>query len=427
MKEEFLYYVWKYHLYDTSFLQTIQGDIVQVVEKGRRNSSSGPDFLEAQIRINTLVWVGNVEIHVKSSDWDKHNHQYDKAYNNVVLHVVFEYDKKVYNEEGKPVPTIELKGRVECHIWNNYQKFIRSCYNFIPCEKSIVQFNDELIKSHLKTRLLIERFENKTQFIQKQLAQTQNNWEEVLFVSLARYFGTRANCEAMELLVRSFDFKVLKKCQQKKIQLEALLFGQAGFLNRKLNDVYFKQLRLEYQFLQSKYELEPCEVSIFKFYGVRPSNYITIRIAQLAALYYEYQNLFFFLMKIKTVKNIYSLFDVEISDYWKNHYRFGKKSAQYSERYLSKSFIDLIIINAVLPMQYCYEKQRGKNNMALIEKILYEIKPEKNVIIQNFKELNLQSKNAWDSQALIQLKTMYCNQKKCLNCEIGNKLLRKRS
>lgn len=230
----------------------------------------------------------------------------------------------------------------------------------------------------------------------------------------------------MELLVASFKFTVLKKSQWKKVQLEALLFGQAGFLeDDQLEDVYFRQLQLEYRFLQSKFELKPCEVSVFKFYGVRPTNYITIRIAQLASLYYEYQNLFSFLMKIKTVKNLYSLFDVKVSDYWKSHYHFGKKSTRAFKRDLSRSFIDLIIINVVLPIQYCYEKQQGRNSIEIVEKMLYSMKAEKNVITENFNKLNMSSENAWDSQALNQLKTIYCTQKKCLNCEIGNKLLKR--
>ncbi|MFV0237120.1 MAG: DUF2851 family protein [Flavobacteriales bacterium] len=426
MKEDFLYYVWKYHLYDRSFLRTIQGDLIEVIKKGRKNDISGPDFLEAEIKINKLIWVGNVEIHVKSSDWNLHNHQYDKAYNNVVLHVVFEYDKEIYNQRGKPIPTLELKKRIKSYVWDNYQKFTHSRYDFIPCERSLYHFKDELVKNHLKTRLLIERFECKTQLIQEELAKAKNDWEAVLFIILARCFGTRVNRDAMEFLAKSFNFRILKKCQEKKELLEALLLGQAGFLEDQQGDAYFNRLQSEYKFLQSKFELKPCEASNFKFYGIRPSNYSTIRIAQLASLYYVCQNLFSFLMKIKRVKNLYSLFDVEVSDYWNSHYHFGKKSTRVFKRRFSQSFVDLIIINVVLPIQYCYGRQRGKDSIEVVEKILCEMRFENNSVTQNFKNLNLESKSAWDSQALIQLKTVYCNQKKCLNCEIGNKLIRKK-
>ncbi|MFV0530072.1 MAG: DUF2851 family protein [Flavobacteriales bacterium] len=427
MKEDFLYYVWKYHLYSTSLLKTVQGDAIEIIKSGRRNNSSGPDFLEAQIKIETISWVGNVEIHVKSSDWNRHKHQYDKAYNNVVLHVVFEHDLIIRNERGEVIPTLVLKDKIQSHIWKNYQNFLQTHCDFIPCEKNIIHFENTLIKNHFKTRLLIERFEEKTQLIEKKLQQTQFNWEAVLFIFLTKYFGTKINREAMELVGSSFDFAVLKKCGHKKEQLEALLFGQAGFLENPIEDTYFNQLQSEYRFLQSKFELQPCKSSIFKFYGVRPPNYITIRLAQLASLYHEYHNLFSFLMKIKSVKNIYPLFDIKVDKYWETHYHFGKKTIRSSKRKLSESFIDLIVINAILPIQYCYQKQRGKHDIEIIEKILCEIKAENNTIIKNFGKLKLQSHNAWDSQALIQLKTKYCNQKKCLNCEIGNKLLQRKN
>ncbi len=426
MKEHFLYYVWKYHLYDTSSLKTIQGDTLEVIKNGRRNNLSGPDFLEAQIKIGNIIWAGNVEIHIKSSDWNLHKHQFDKAYNNVVLHVVFDYDVDVCNEKGEIIPALELKRRIQPHIWKNYQNFLQTHYHFIPCEKSIIDFKNDLIKNHFKTRLLIERFEDKTQSIEEKLEKTHYDWEAVLFLSLARYFGAKINSDAMELVSSSFEFAVLKKCRQRKEQLEALLFGQAGFLEDSIKNHYFNTLQKEYQFLQSKFNLKPYKTAIFKFYGVRPPNYVTIRLAQLAALYYEYHNLFSFLIKIKTIKNVYPLFEVKVSTYWEAHYHFNKKSTTTSKRKLSKSFIDLIVINVILPIYYCYQKQQGKDRMEVIEKMLYEIKEENNTIIKKFSKLNLQSHSAWDSQALIQLKTRYCNQKKCLNCEIGNKLLRRK-
>lgn len=424
MKEEFLYYVWKYHLYDTNFLRSVQGDRIEIIQNGRRNTSSGPDFLESQIKIGNITWAGNVEIHVRSSDWNLHKHQEDKAYNNVILHVVFESDTQIQNQKKKIIPTLELKGKIQPHVWKNYQNFLQTRYHFIPCEKMISNFEHDLILNHFKTRLLIERFEEKVAQIERKLTQTQNNWEAVLFVFLTKYFGTKLNRDAMEYFAQSFDFNTLKKCSHKKGQLEALLFGQAGFLEGNMVDEYGEKLQKEYQFLQSKFKLHPCDASIFKFYGVRPPNYVTIRLAQLAALYYEYQNIFSFLMKMKKLAYYYPLFDVKVSSYWETHYHFGKKSSKSSKKKMTNTFIDILMINVVVPIQYCYEKQRGVNAIEKVEKVLGEIKSEKNTITQNFNALNLSLKNAWDSQALIQLKTTYCNKKKCLNCEIGNKLLR---
>ncbi len=425
MKEEFLYYVWKYRLYNTKVLQTVQGDAIEIIQPGRRNTSSGPDFLESQIKIGTMMWVGNVEIHVRSSDWNLHKHHEDKAYNNVILHVVFDSDTEIQNQKGKTIPTLELKERIQSPVWENYQKFLYSHYRFIPCEKVIPHLEHRLIENHFKTRLLIERFEEKVKRIERKLELTQNNWEAVLFILLAKYFGTKLNRDAMEYFAQSFDFTILKKCSHKKEQLEALLFGQAGFLEGMMNDEYSKNLQKEYRFLQSKFKLEPCEASIFKFYGVRPPNYITIRLAQLAALYYEYQNIFSFLIKIKKRTYYYPLFEVKITPYWETHYHFGKKSSKRSEKQITKDFIDIVLINVIIPIQYCYEKQRGVDTIEKVEEILCKIPPEKNTITQNFKTINTQLNSAWDSQALIQLKTAYCNEKKCLNCEIGNKLLRK--
>ena len=425
MNEAFLYYVWKYHLYDKKNLQTTNKEELKVIKNGIRNRSSGPDFIDAKIQIDDIVWIGTVEIHIKTSDWVRHNHQVDKAFNNVILHVVYEHDKEIENQEGQKIPVLELKDRLDSIIWERYHNFISSKTSFIPCEKALVNFDNDFVKKHSLERLAIERFESKTLLIQEKLTLYSNDWEALLFFYIARYLGANVNQEAIELVVSSFDFSIVKKCYHNKKYLEALFLGQAGFLEKNQDDDYLINLQKEYRFLQSKYNLKPFDSSIFKFYGVRPPNYPTIRLVQLASLYSEYQNLFSFLIRIQKKEHFYPLFEFDVDPYWKEHYHFGRKSKKYSERYLSRLSIDLILINVILPIRYCYFKEQGTNTIEIVQELLMSTKPEKNNIVKDFSELKFKANDAWESQGLIQLKTMYCNQKKCLNCEIGNQLLKR--
>jgi len=425
MNEDFLYYVWKHRLYNSADLKTTRGVPFEVIKPGTKNNTCGPDFLEAHLKINHTLWVGNIEIHLQASDWNLHKHQQDKAYNNVILHVVYENDIDIKNERSEIIPAFELKGKIKNVIKENYQNFLRAKPCFIPCEKQLIRFDNEMIKNHWKSRLLVERFEVKTLAIKSRLRKTHYDWEAVLFFLLAKYFGTKLNRQPMEIWADSFDYKILKKCQHNKKAVEALFFGQAGFLSGNMEEGYFNQLKKEYQFLQQKYHLTPCEPVMFKFYGVRPPNYPTIRLAQLAALYYEYHHLFSFLIKMNQLANFYALFEIELETYWQKNYHFGKLSKRPSKRTLSKSFVHLVLINVILPLKYCYMQQQAKQNIEEVVDFLHLLPAERNSIISSFTQLKLSSENAWDSQALIQLKTQYCDLKRCLNCEIGNQLLRK--
>ena len=426
MSEDFLYYCWKHQLFDQELLTSNEGEALEIVKRGERNTSSGPDFANAQIRIANTLWAGNIEIHVKSSDWNLHQHTADEAYNTVILHVVFENDTDIVNQKGEKIPVLELKNRINPSLLAHYERFLQH-FSFIPCEKTLIHYSNEFKKSHWITRMNFERLESKTDMIQQLLQTKKNDWEAVLFHLLARYFSSKSNREAMEIWANSFDFSILKKSLHKPETAEALLMGQAGFLEKNHpEDAYFKKIKTEYQFLKEKFSLQPCSATMFKFYGVRPPNYPTVRIIQLMALYQEYQHLFSLLMGISTLEKIYPIFEVSVPQYWKNHYQYGKISSKNQERSFTQSFIDLLIINVILPLKYAYYQHIGKELSDEFEQILTQIKPEKNHIIKGYEELNFKANTAWETQGLLQLYNQYCTLKQCLQCELGSEMLQKR-
>ncbi len=423
MKEDFLKFVWQQSIFNTSNLVTTKGEAVEIINKGFLNSDAGPDFLNAKIKIGEQLWAGNVELHVNSSLWEVHNHQSDRAYNNVILHVVFEDDKLITNQKGNTIPTIELKGLIPKHIYENYIELLES-KQWIPCE-NLVQ-NDDLKNIKLwYESLIIERIEDKSISIEKRLIETKFNWEQVLFEEIAKCLGLKQNVLPFELMTKSIDFNKILTHSNQLMQLEAILFGQAGFLNDKINDDYYQSLQKEYQFLKQKFNLTSIDSSLWKFLRLRPANFPTVRLAQLASLIYTHKRIFATILNANKLNEIYKIFNVGTSEYWKTHYHFSKNSPQKIKS-IGKSKIDIIIINAITPMIFLYAKHKNEEN--LIEKVLdwlSKTKPENNSVVNKWKSLNLPIENAVDSQALLQLKNNYCNFKLCLDCRIGKNILYK--
>ncbi|CAM1347694.1 DUF2851 family protein [Tenacibaculum insulae] len=422
MKEDFLHFLWQYKLFDSSNLKSINNEVIQIVKSGILNKHTGPDFFNAQLKINNQLWVGNVEIHINSSDWYLHKHEEDENYDAVILHVVWQHDHEVFMKNNKPMPTLELKPLIDESLLNNYQNLFSKQLRWIPCEKQLKSVDSFLINNWLE-RLYIERLENKSTLIKELLIKTNNNFEAVLFLLLAKNFGLKINGDAFLRLAESFDFSVLRKTRFEEQQLSALLFGQAGFFESDLEDEYFTQQKKEYYYLQHKFNLKPISKNQFQFFRMRPSNFPTIRIAQLVALFFKHQNLFSKLIALKKIEDFYNLFSVEVNDFWKVHYTFETESKKSSKK-LTKSFIDLLLINTIVPLKFVYEQNRGVVNEIHIFKLLQQIKPEKNSIISKFSDLKLTAKNAFESQALLELKNNYCAKKRCLQCAIGNDLLR---
>ncbi len=419
IQEEFLHFIWKNKLFDTNQLKSKQGDLIEIIHPGIQNTDAGPDFFNSKIKINNTTWVGTVEIHVKSSDWEKHNHQNNKAYDNVVLQVVLEDDKPIFRSNNELIPTIELK--FESKYYKNYNVLLENQL-WISCQNDIDRI-DPFIFSHWLTNLTIERLERKSKYIIEELHKNNNHWEETFYQIVARSFGSKTNADPFEWLAKSLPIGVLTKHKNSLFQIEALLFGQAGFLDEFFKDEYYKNLKKEYEFLQKKHNLKPIEKHLWKFLRLRPLNFPTIRLAQFAQLISKSSSLFSKIIESKTFQELINLFDVETSEYWKNHYKFGKASVEKNKK-LGKSAIHLLIINTVIPFYFVYGLQKDNQfykNKAI--KFLEAIPPETNSIINNWKKLGIKVENAYISQALLQLKNEYCNEKKCLNCQIGNKII----
>lgn len=423
MKEEFLHFMWQYKLFDVNNLKSELNETIQIIKPGAHNNNSGPDFLNAQLKINDQLWAGNVEIHINSSDWYAHKHENDENYDAVILHVVWCHDSEVFMKNNKPIPTLELKSLVNEDLLGNYHNLFYKTLRWIPCEKEIVNVDSFLMGNWLE-RLYVERLENKSVLIKELLSRSNNDYEAVLFQLLARNFGLKINGDAFLQLVQSFSFSTLRKVCFNEQELSALLFGQAGFLEKDIENEYFIQLKKEYDYLKHKHNLEPISNNLFQFFRMRPTNFPTIRIAQLVALFHKHQNLFSKLMQLNKIEDFYSLFSVEVNDFWKEHYTFETESKKTLKK-LTKSFVDLLLINTIIPLQFVYKQSKGEEvNEEDFFKLIKQIKPEKNSIIDKFSDLKIGITSAFDSQALLELKNNYCTEKRCLQCAIGNHLLR---
>ena len=420
MQEDFLHYIWKHKAFDTKDLKTVNGESVSIKKLGEHNHNAGPDFFNAQLSIDSQVWAGNVEIHIKSSDWYVHNHEVDKAYDNVILHVVWEHDTEIFRKNNSEIPTLELKHYVNKSLLGNYQKLMQS-KSWINCESNFSEVDDFLLNNWLD-RLYIERLEEKSEAIEQLLEQSSNDWEAVLFKMLLKNFGLKVNGESFSSLASSFDFSLVRKIQNDVLDIEALLFGQSNLLEEDVQDVYYLDLKERYKFLKQKFKLNNQGVLPVQFFRLRPPNFPSIRLSQFANLCALEQNLFSRVIDFKTKADYYNLLKKEVTDFWKTHYTFSKVSKK-SKKQLTESFIDLIIINTIIPLKFSYAKSQGKFIDEDLFKLVKQIKMEKNSIVSRFLEIKKIEKNALNSQALLQLKPQYCDKNKCLRCAVGNSLI----
>jgi len=421
MKEEFLHYLWQYQLFDKQHLQTNTGEIIYIERTGYHNINSGPDFLEAKIQIGKELWVGSVEIHLKASDWYVHNHETDPKYDNVILHVVWEDDMPVFRRNNAPVSALEMKGLVPKYIWNNFQQLFQKSNKWIACESLIGQI-DALTWHGWLERLYVERLKKKAIDIEQLLVNSVNDWEAVLFKLMAKNFGLKVNGSAFLSLANTFDFSTVRKERTKKNNLEALLFGQAGLLENKLDDSYYEALQEIYRYQQHKYKLEANPENV-QFFRLRPSNFPTIRLSQLANLFLKNQNLFQKLMSANEVSALYDLLQTKASSYWDFHFVFGKESKK-SIKKSTKSFIDLLLINTIIPLRFAYQQHQGNTDVEDLFSILQQLKPEINSIVKKYEALGIRTKSAMDSQALLTLRNSYCNEQRCLKCAVGLQVLK---
>lgn len=417
MKEELLHFIWQSKILLKQKLELTNNKQVEIIGIGTLNKDAGPDFFNAKIKIDQEILVGNIEIHIKASDWLNHKHQQDKAYDNVILHVVFENDKPIFDSHQKPYLTLELKNYLPNSLLGKY-KTLQEQYSEIPCQP-IFSLPNEFKLNNWLNRLVIERLEKKCERIEQVLKTNNNNWEQTFYVLTAQYFGQKTNAQAFEWLAQNLPMQIIAKHKDKLSQIEALVIGTAGFLNQKLTDEYLVFLQKEYLYLQKKYSLTNLDKSVWKFGRMRPSNFPTIRLMQFAALLYQSSHLFSKVLECESINELQKLYKLQhihlINLSELSGHQFNALKAD-----LGTSAINTIIINTVVPIVFLYGKLRfdeEKCNKAI--GWLEQISPEKNSIVDFWKTLNINVENAMQTQALLQLKNEYCTNKKCLSCEIG--------
>lgn len=423
MKESFIQFIWRYRRIEQHQLWSTQREAIQIIDFGQYNTNAGPDFLQAKIKIGDTLWAGQVEMHVKASDWYQHQHDRDPAYQNVILHVVWEADMEIKRANGQLIPCLELKPITTPELYQRYLKLARHPGR-IPCQDSIREVPDIKVKLWLD-RLLVERLDQKTTYWEKVLQEQKNDWEQVFFQALSQSMGLPVNKEAMEALAIRTPLRLLQKHRDQIFQLEALLFGQAGLLEEPdFKDEYPQKLAREYQFLRKKYQLRPLSALEWKFSRMRPSNFPTLRIAQLALLVHQSNYLFSKIMALQSVDEAYHALEAKTSFYWKNHYRFDQISQQRREKKLGRSTIDLMLINTIIPFIFLYGKKMALPNYT--ERALHlleQIKAENNHLLRDWAERGIKAENACQSQGLIHLYKHYCQHKRCLDCAIGNAII----
>lgn len=420
MKEEFLQFIWRHGLYQKEKLKTTDGHSIEIISGGQSNYDSGPDFFNAKVKIGKTVWAGNIEIHQKSSQWYQHRHDSDAAYENVILHVV-EADDKPVRVKSHELPTLVLGYQKE--LRSNYEDLLKSKH-WIACQERLAEVDPFILRFWFSS-LMIERLESKTGEMVKLLEQNKNNWNETFYQLLARNFGMKTNALPFELLAKSLPLNILSKHKNDLFQTEALLFGQSGLLNEALlGDDYFLPLRKEYSFLYRKYNLSGIESHLWKFMRLRPINFPTIRIAQLAMLIHHSSALFSHVLETEDLEELRKLFKVTASEYWNTHYRFNKPSEENHPKTLGETAFNNLVINTIVPLLFVYGDQhldQGMKDRALF--MLEKLAPEENKIIRQWNESGIESRSAFETQALLQLKNNYCDQKKCLHCQLGAKII----
>ena len=425
MKETILQYIWERQFFNRQDLNCTDGSRLQIIHPGFRNFDEGPDFFNAKVNIGGMLWAGNIEIHVKSSSWGLHKHNTHKLYESVILHIVMEDDQPILRNNGDLVPTLVLDERISKQIIDQCNHLMDSSLQ-VPCENFILKVPQIIILS-MHARVMTERLERKSSLILSSLKKNNYDWEETTYQLIAEFFGFKVNNEPFLMVAQALPHKILMKHSDSPMQTEALLFGQAGFLEEETDDVYHQELRKEYSFLSKKYNLSDKRLKRhqWKFLRMRPASFPTIRLSQLGGLMRHSQNLFSKIIEAENISGFRSLFNAEAADYWKYNYQFGRKTKSENKA-IGLHSIDILIINTAIPLLFAYGIY--KDNYEYISRsmeFLEQLPAEKNKIIEIWKNIGLQIHNAQESQASIELYNSYCTKKACLSCHIGHDIIRK--
>lgn len=405
MNEKFLQNLWKNKVFNPLLFKDTDGNSIEILDFGQLNTDAGPDFHSAKIRMHNLIFFGNIEFHTKSSDWLLHRHSQQKSYQSIILHIVFEHDQEIPFLKEKNIPTLELKNYISEEIFKQYDS--KNGSRFILCEEIFEKnrFPDDFLE-----QIIVEKLENKHLEIKYLLEKTKNDYEAILFQKISYAFGLKVNASVFFDISQNLDFKVIKKVSQNPFQLESLLFGKADLLQSE-EAIKWKK---EFKFLTKKFQLDE-QIFPAKFLRMMPVSFPTIRLSQLSQLYFHHQNLFSKIINAKNIRELKTLFsEIKTSEYWENHYIFGKETTKKTKK-LSDDFINILILNAILPVIYSYHREKTDIQQFILS-FYQEMKSEKNTIVNQWKNLGIEMKSALDSQSFIYFHKKWCLEKKCLNC-----------
>ena len=426
MTEAFLQYVWQHGLMGRQ-LSTTDGRPVRVIRTGDLNRDAGPDFFNARIVVGNIEWAGNIEVHVRTSDWNTHRHSQDQAYNSIILHVVYEHDSEITLQNGKQPTTVELKHFLDPLLFERYNTLMRRVADDgIACADSVSGIPAFVVDNWLD-RLLVERIEQKTAVVYRLLEENHGGWEQTCYCLMARYFGGRVNAMAFEMLAKSVDQRLLARWKDDPQRIEAVLMGQAGLLDGYFEDEYPRQLQSDYNALRMGAGLSPMASHLWKFYCLRPSSFPTIRISQFARLLSESNNLFSKLLSITDSKQMLALFNQQAAPYWNDHYRFDHLSEKASVKRLGKAQASMLLINAWVPLLFVYGATHGQQQYKdQSVGLLQQLPPENNNIIRRWCAAGMNLPDAAHTQAALQLNNCYCAAKRCLDCQIGYHIIKRK-
>jgi hypothetical protein len=421
LSENLLQYVWKNQWFAQEKLQTIHKQPISILNQGFSHQDAGPDFKQAIVKIDGVIWAGNVEVHIRSSDWYKHQHQNDTKYHSVILHVVYEHDQEVFIEQNTPLPTLELKPLLSSQLLLRYSQLLNTSVP-LPCKAYLNKIHPLVLQSFL-TRLVFDRISRKETHIFEILHSFSEDWEQVLFYVLCQSFGFKTNAPAFEMLAKILPYRILKKHADSHLQVAALIFGQAGMLEDELEDTYYQSLQNEYYYLRAKYKLIPCDAKCWNLLRLRPHNFPCIRLAQLGEIIFKHYNLFEEIIIPKNIEYFHNIFINKPHEYWETHYHFGKTS-RASKKIMGERSFYLLLINALIPFLYSYSRFTGNNALQEFSVELLELLPfEENHITKKYQHFGFCSKQACNSQALLELHQEYCEKKRCIDCVIGQKIV----
>jgi hypothetical protein len=419
--EKLLHAVWKNQWFAKEQLQTVKNQSISIINQGFLHQDAGPDFKQAIIKIGDVTWAGNVEIHIKSSDWYKHYHQNDLKYNSVILHVVYEHDQEVFITHDTPLPTLELRSLLSSQLLLRYSQLLNSSV-LLPCTAYIEKLHPLTLQSFL-TRLSFDRFMRKKAQVFEILHSFSEDWEQAMFYTLCQSFGFKTNAPAFEMLGKTLPYKIIKRHTSSHLQVAALIFGQAGMLEEQLDEAYYQSLQQEFLYFRAKYKLVPIDRKNWNLLRLRPKNFPCIRLAQLVEILCQNPDLFTMLIARRKPDYFRNIFIKKPNDYWITHYYFGKRSRS-SDKIMGEKSFQLIIINALIPFLYSYSTFIGNENLQEYSMRLLELLPfEENNITKKYQQLGFCAAHAGDSQAILELRNEYCEKKRCLDCSVGRMIV----